>query len=90
MQETFFVDWENQKALDLYGYRQYIFIQEVFSMSRQVETIKDARVDMRIPQAQMALLEALNASAREPNERMKKAAKDYKKAIEEGELIVRH
>lgn len=103
-------------------------------MSKQTETIKDARVDMRIPQAlkeiwqhaaamrgsslsdyiinavsdsamrdveqqhvihltvkdQMALLEALKTPGREPNERMKKAAADYKKAIEEGELFVRN
>ena len=101
-------------------------------MRKQAEAIKDARVDMRIPQAlkdiwqhaaamrgnnlsdyiinavsdtairdveqqhvihltvrdQMALLNALNAPAREPNERMKKAAADYKKAIKEGKLVV--
>jgi uncharacterized protein (DUF1778 family) len=39
---------------------------------------------------QMNLLNALNAPAREPNDRMKKAAADYKKAIKEGKLIVRH
>ena len=103
-------------------------------MSKQAEAMKDARVDMRIPQAlkdiwqhaaamrgnslsdyiinavsdtairdveqqhvihltvrdQMALLNALNTPAREPNERMKKAAADYKKAIKEGKLVVRH
>jgi len=103
-------------------------------MHKQVQAMKNARVDMRIPQTlkeiwqhaaamrgsslsdyiinvvsdsamrdveqqhvihltvrdQMALLEALNAPVREPNERMKKAAAGYKKAIEEGELVVRH
>ncbi|MDR1379014.1 MAG: DUF1778 domain-containing protein [Synergistaceae bacterium] len=39
---------------------------------------------------QMTLLEALNAPALEPNERMQKAAADYEKAIEEGKLVVRH
>jgi uncharacterized protein (DUF1778 family) len=103
-------------------------------MLKQTEAIKNARVDMRIPQAlkeiwqhaavmrgnslsdyiinavsdsalrdveqqhvihltvrdQMALLDALNAPAREPNERMKKAAADYKEAIREGKLVIRH
>ena len=103
-------------------------------MLKEAEAIKDARVDMRIPQAlkdiwqhaaamrgnslsdyiinavsdsamrdveqqhvihltvrdQMALLDALNAPAREPNERMKKAAANYKKAVQEGRLVVRH
>jgi uncharacterized protein (DUF1778 family) len=107
---------------------------EVFFMYKQAEAVKNARVDMRIPQAlkeiwqhaaamrgnnlsdyiinavsdsamrdverqhvihmtvrdQTALLDDLNTPAREPNERMKKAAADYKKAIEEGKLVVRN
>ena len=103
-------------------------------MRKQTETIKDARVDMRIPHTlkeiwqhaaamrgnslsdyiinavsdsamrdveqqyvihltvrdQMVLLDALNAPAREPNESMKKAAANYKKAIKEGKLVVRN
>jgi len=103
-------------------------------MTKQAEVMKDARVDMRIPQAlkdiwqhaaalrgnslsdyiinavsdsamsdveqqhvihltvrdQAALLNALNAPAREPNERMKKAAATYKKAVQEGKLVVRN
>ena len=39
---------------------------------------------------QMILLDALKAPAREPNESMKKAAANYKKAIEEGKLVVRN
>ena len=103
-------------------------------MTKQAEVMKDARVDMRIPQAlkdiwqhaaalrgnslsdyiinavsdsamsdveqqhvihltvrdQAALLNALSAPAREPNERMKKAATTYKKAVQEGKLVVRN
>ena len=103
-------------------------------MRKQAETIKDARIDMRIPQAlkdiwqhaaamrgtnlpdyvinavsdsamrdveqqhiihltvrdHMAMLDALSAPAREQNERVKKAATDYKKAIKEGKLIVQY
>ena len=103
-------------------------------MPNQAEITKDARVDMRIPQAlkeiwihaanmrgsnlsdyiintvsdnairdveqqhvihftvrdQMALLQALETPAREPSANMKKAVKDYKKAIKDGKLIVRN
>ncbi|MDR1579649.1 MAG: DUF1778 domain-containing protein [Synergistaceae bacterium] len=103
-------------------------------MLKQGNMVKDARVEMRIPQSlkevwqyaaamrgnslaeyiigtvsdraakdveqqhiihltvrdQMALLEALEAPEREPNERAKKAMNDYHKAIEDGDLVVRH
>jgi uncharacterized protein (DUF1778 family) len=39
---------------------------------------------------QMALLDALEAPECEPNERTKKATADYRKAIEDGNLVVRH
>lgn len=100
-------------------------------MPKQVETVKNARVEMRIPRSlkevwqyaaamrgnslaeyiigavsdraaqdveqqhvvhltvrdQMALLDA---PEREPGERAKKAMADYRKAIEDGSLVVRH
>jgi uncharacterized protein (DUF1778 family) len=101
---------------------------------KQADIVKNARVEMRIPQSlkevwqyaaamrgnslaeyiigtvsdraaqdveqqhivhltvrdQMALLDALEAPEHEPNERTKKAMTDYRKAIEDGSLVVRH
>ncbi|MDR1649473.1 MAG: DUF1778 domain-containing protein [Synergistaceae bacterium] len=103
-------------------------------MRNQNKAVKNARVEMRIPQSlkaiwqcaaamqgsslaeyivsavsdraandverqhvihlttrdQVALFEALKAPAREPNDRTKRAWRDYKQAVEEGAIVVRH
>ena len=56
-------------------------------MHKQAEQQYDIHLTVR---DQIILLDALKAPAREPNESMKKAAANYKKAIKEGKLVVRN
>ena len=55
-----------------------------------VEDIKQLHVIELTLRDQMQLLDELNAPVPEPTARMKKMARDYEKAVENGNLVVSH
>ena len=78
-----------QRAADAQGRSLSDYILEKVTDSA-VEDIKRLHVIELTLRDQMQLLEELNAPVPEPTVRMKKMARDYEKAVKNGNLVVSH